>query len=105
MLEEVEELQRHTRQTCVNADETADMQNVRTTRRGFVIYNVSLGKLWCICTAKTDVRRLCVGINWTRGHCLETSKNNSFGNQDLSSHSEETKKVRFLEFLVSKKNW
>jgi len=38
----------------------------------------------------------------TRGRGLETSPNAMpLGNHGLSSHSEETKKVRFLEFLVN----
>jgi hypothetical protein len=44
---------------------------------------------------------LCVARTWTRGRGSETNANEcTFGNQGLSSHSEETKTVRFLEFLV-----
>ena len=39
---------------------------------------------------------VCVALTRARGRDLETSpKQCSFGNQDLSSHSDETKKVRF----------
>ena len=58
-----------------------------------------LVKVWYIRTAKTGV--VCVAATKSRGvPWVPLQKQWRFGNQSLSSHSEETKKVRFFEFFV-----
>jgi len=53
-------------------------------------------------TGKTGACRLCVARRRTRESSLEIlQKECTFGNRGLSSYPEETKKARFLEFLVS----
>ena len=53
-------------------------------------------------TGKTGACRLCVSRRRTRESSLEIlQKECTFGNRGLSSYPEETKKARFLEFLVS----
>jgi hypothetical protein len=58
------------------------------------VWSVAMGKVWCIRTANSEVCRPCVAVTMTRGRGLETSPIAvRFGNE-VSSHSEETKKVR-----------
>jgi len=46
--------------------------------------------------------RVCVAVSMTRGRSSESSPTAVYsGSEDLRTHPEETKRVKFLEFLVS----
>jgi len=69
-------------------------------------WSVAVAKVLCIRTLQKLTNVVCVTLARTRGVTWKLPQEQCcFGNQGLSSHSEETKKVRFLEFLVSWRNW